>query len=123
MPWYTDHNGNTVSPTVALDASGNVRPGYRRAASDVLQDGERFTFDPMMMDGRASLARSAVFLTDVIKPMDAAAVVAAIRDARYIAPPPAPSRAQRSAPEPLAPAISVADNSHVASALRTARYL
>lgn len=122
MSWYTDSHGNTVSSTTALDAYGNIRPGYR-AASDVLQDGERFNFDVMMIDGRAKPSSSSVFLTDEVKAMDGAAFVAAIRDARYCAPLPAHVQRAQRAQVSEKPAVSIADHSDFVSALRTARYL
>lgn len=116
---FIDAHGRTVPSHIALDASGQLRAGYRRA-SQVLGPGERLSFDLMTLD---AAAHGTVFLTDVVNPMDGAAVVAAIRDARYTSPLPAPSQSQRSASEPNSPAISLADNAHVAAALRTARYL
>lgn len=116
---FIDAHGKTVTSHIALDASGQLRAGYRRA-SQVLGQGERISFDIMTRD---AAALGTLFLTDVVRPMDGAAVVAAIRDARYISQAPEHSRRQRSAPEPSSPAISLADNSYVASALRTARYL
>lgn len=154
---YIDHRGKTVPSHTALDASGNLRAGFRRA-SEVLAEGERLSFDIMTRDAAAS---ATVFLTDAptaspapfVSPAQArqaqiaaeaagqavarksmndqhvAASIAtvvteramgtgsqvgrALQDARY-------SGASRSTGD--APTISVADNSHVASALRAARY-
>lgn len=122
MSWYTDSHGKTVSSQIALDAYGNVRPGYR-VANSVLQDGERFNFDIMMIDGRAKPSSSSVFLRDEVKTMDGAAFVAAIRDARYSAPFPAHVQRGQRAQIADAPALSLADHSQLVSALRTARYL
>lgn len=148
---YLDHRGKTVPSHIALDASGQLRAGFRRA-SEVLAQGDRVSFDIMARDAAVS---GNVFLTDApfTSPAQArqaqiaaevagqavarksmndqhvaasiAAVVTeramgtgshvsrALQDARY-------SGASRSTGD--APTISVADNSHVASALRAARY-
>lgn len=119
---YIDHRGKTVPSHIALDASGQLRAGFRRA-SEVLADGERFSFDIMTMDARTAPATNTVFLTDVIKPLDPAAVVSAIRDARYTPAVREPvARNDQGLPTSNAPTLSMADNSHVASALRTARF-
>lgn len=117
---FLDSHGKTVPSHIALDASGHLRPGFRRA-SEVIAQGERLSFDIMTRDAAAT---GTVFLTDVIEPLDAAAVVAVIRDARYSALSPKPSpRGKQCASPPNPLTISDADNAHVASALRTARYL
>lgn len=58
---YLDHRGKTVPSHIALDASGLLRAGFRRA-SEVLADGDRLSFDITMMDSRSP--STSVFLTD-----------------------------------------------------------
>ena len=66
MPTYLDANGRTVSHHIAVDASGRVKPGFRKGA-DVWREGDYLSFDIMHLDAKP---RGAVFLTDAPKPYE-----------------------------------------------------
>ena len=46
---YVDNSGRHTPAHIALDATGRIRAGFRRAG-DVLADGERLSYDITMMD-------------------------------------------------------------------------
>ncbi|QCI92123.1 hypothetical protein [Novosphingobium sp. EMRT-2] len=62
---FIDPHGKTVPPHIALDASGQLRAGFRRAAA-ILAPGEKVSFDATVHD--AAPAAGVVFLTDAGKP-------------------------------------------------------
>jgi len=64
MPRYIEAaTGREISTTIALDASGRLRPGAS-VRNGPMQDGDHIAFDPFLMDSTGRRRENSVFLTD-----------------------------------------------------------